>query len=284
VTKHLAKFSLLVNTCESYSDTWNPFFLHLKKYWPQNSLSICFNSESSCPRFYDYDIYSPRSYSRSNGQYWGLRLLNALESIKGEFCISLYDDFFIEEPISLDAINSLLGIIEDNDDVACIYICLPDVSKFISTCFEGVVEIPKNIDYRLNSVPAIWRTSALKELTHKYDTPWSWEFFGSGRSDLSRFRFLSVENDLYKYSRSTGGAVHRGKWVNSVVERSLKEFNWIPDYEYRPLEGYSMDTKRMLRQRIDFYIHGFKVASCFTVLRVMMRRIVAKLTSGELLP
>ena len=40
-----SNFSILVNTTDSFSDCWNPFFKLFKKYWPNYGGKIYLNTE-----------------------------------------------------------------------------------------------------------------------------------------------------------------------------------------------------------------------------------------------
>ena len=93
---------------------------------------------------------------------------------------------------------------------------------------DKFIIINNSVPYRINTSPAIWRKSFLKELISEKDDPWSWEAFAHLKEFAKSKVILSISQDVlpaYNYSASEGGAIYRGKWVLSVVDPKLQKYN-----------------------------------------------------------
>ena len=270
---------IIVHTCDAYEDLWPPFLLHLENYWHNPHQKLVFNSDLKQPTSSIFNILPqpPHSAAHCDRLGWGQRLLRSLVLFDDELCIQLFDDFFLENHVDMSKVSQLTEYMRSDQSIACIFITKPDVDSFYQHNAHKLLEIPPYTNYRLNSAPAIWRKKALASFTHPSDTPWSWEFFGSLRADFSTYKFLSTEYDIYQYSNLTGGAVHRGRWVKEVTDKTTLLFDYNFDFAQRPLEPEScFNEPPSFLQRINFYLLGFKLNK-LDAFRILIRRLRSKI-------
>ena len=61
-----SKYTLLVNSCDSFSDCWDPFFILLKKKWENNNFPILLNTEFKTYKHEGLNIKTSRSHQMTN--------------------------------------------------------------------------------------------------------------------------------------------------------------------------------------------------------------------------
>ena len=102
--KHVSKnLTIIVNTCDDYSDVLSIFFKSFEKWWPDCPYPIVINTESK-----QYSsLYPATTYTyqlNSNKDDWGGRLLSTLSQIKTDFVLMTYDDYILEDKVEIEKI------------------------------------------------------------------------------------------------------------------------------------------------------------------------------------
>jgi hypothetical protein len=167
--------TIVINTCDAYSDVLKLFFAAINEYWPNNKYRIIINSEKKI-----YDEYNASTHTLSlNNPSWGLRLIKTLESVKTEFVLMVFDDFILENFVYQDEIDSALKLISINDDISVVYLMNTKLPHKNDAFQNKFIELIDECEFRLNSYPGLWRRQDLISYTGINDNPWAWELFGS---------------------------------------------------------------------------------------------------------
>ncbi len=268
------KITVIVNTCDAYSDLWKMFCLALNEYWPDRTIDIVINTEEKKTLGFKN---SNTSIHNSDSKFWGERLIETLNDIKTEYIVMLYDDFIIEESFDESVLHKILEWMENDSNISVFYLdnlkLKPVKGEAI---FEGFELIDFTSDYRLNSAPAVWKKCDLKLFTGKEDTPWAWEVFGTYRTQKTIKKFYQPQKKIYSFNGSKGGAIYRGKWVKDVVDKSYK-YDLDIDFTKR---GFSSDTefeKRSIYWKLMFIWVGYKMVG-FDVFKFIKKALKTKLS------
>jgi hypothetical protein len=247
-----SEVTILVNSCDSYSDVIPVFKCAFDEYWPENKLKMVVNRESSNILSY--------SNSKISNVKWGERLLDILDSIETEFVLMLFDDFILESLVDEGKVFNSLAVLRDDKNGAAFYLNAASVREHIDEPEEDYRILKKFADYKVNSVPAIWRVSYLKSITSNNDNPWGWEVFGTPRTWFTSLNFYSIssqKNNIFKYDYENGGAIYRGKWVEEVVAPKIKKYNISIDLNQRGLIKKNEPIKRNFLWKLNFIANGF---------------------------
>jgi len=284
--------TFLVNSCDSYEDVWQPFFLALKKYWIDFDYPIVLNTERKKFRFDNLNIECYGSLSVK----WGGRFLENLKKINTEYVVILFDDYLINNYVDISRVKDCLTLLHENSDAAVCY--LVDITGHKgadnSTKSTAVTEaaelmnggfqlIPCSQNYRLNSAPAIWRLADLIKFTSPDDTPWVWEFFGSARTYKTNKKFFCIEkgkSNIVSYVNDCGmgGAIHRGEWLVSALEFIEIDLGLqIKEKTIRPVKNSAENQPHSLRWKIKFLIDGFRAVG-FDAFIFLYRSIIKKVS------
>jgi len=268
------RVTIMVNSCDAYSDVLEMFFKAFQEYWPDNAFHIVVNTESSSLLKYNEDEKKVKP--------WGERLIDILNKIETEYVIVLFDDFILEDKVDSKKINAVLNILHDDDDSSVFYLNAACVSDHKSDPDNDYRLLKDNVDYRLNSVPSIWKKEDLIRFTKPIDNPWSWEVFGSYRTFNKSKNFYSASSqvkNIFNYNYKKGGAIYRGKWVNEVVESKINKYGLNIDLQQRGIVDFSEKVKRPLRWKIDFILLGFRSIG-FDMYKYVFRHFKSKFSKG----
>ena len=217
------ELTIVVNTCDDYSDVLEIFFQAFQKWWPDCPYPIVINTESK-----KYEALFPARVhvSRSSESYddWGARLISTLSEIESKFVLMVYDDFILEEKVDGNQIHKALLLLKSQDHAAVTYLINTSLPLMTSDDASVFAPVKDGVEYRLNSAPGIWRRQVLMNYTSPGDNPWGWEVFGTYRTwgdSLSYYSISHGQSDIFPYNYSKGGAIYRGKWVKEVVDKAI---------------------------------------------------------------
>lgn len=272
--------TILVNSCDAYEDLWQPFFVLFDHYWKNCPYNIILNTEHKKFDYEGLNIKSLNLLSQTDKDLWGKRLRETLKKIDTKYVISIFDDFFLEKDIDQELIEECIKRMDEDDKISVIYLMKLPCKSSDDSRFDNLELVGAKVNYRLNSAPAIWRKDKLLEYTGNKDTPWAWEFFGSartyGKKDL--FYCTKQENNIYCFKSELGGAIHRGKWVKSIIEPVIKEYNIDIDLSQRGIEDENKtEYKHSIGWNLKFLLTGFRMIN-FKVSIFLWRAIKKRIT------
>ena len=247
-----SEVTIVVNSCDAYSDVVKIFEIALKEYWPDNPFKVIINKESN--EILNY------SNKEKLSKTWGERLLDLLQKVNTPFTILVFDDFILEGIVDTNKIYSIINLLKDDIKSSVFYLNPICVKDHIDDITEDYRLLKDNIDYRLNSTPSVWKTKELIRYTDKIDNPWSWEVFGSYRTYNKNRNFYSSSSQAKKYfnyNDDKGGAIYRGKWVKEVIESKVLKYNLKIDLEERGILNLDEQFKRSFQWKVQFILLGF---------------------------
>lgn len=268
--------TIVVNSCDAYEDVRTLFFSAFKEYWADNVFPIVENYESlSCLGY---------SEDQKRSVTWGKRLLDVLACIESKYVILLFDDFILESKVDNKKINAAISVLDADPSSSVFYLNAASVAWHPDEPDEDYRRLKPNAEYRLNSVPAVWKKSDLMSFTGKEDNPWAWEVFGSYRTFGHAKSFYSTSSqskNIFNYDYRKGGAIYRGKWVKSVALPKIKKYGLAIDFSVRGCCDLDEDVGRSLMWKLGFLRTGWRMVG-FSVFRFILRAAIGKLKRGRL--
>lgn len=152
---------LLILSCDKYEPCWKPFFILLKKYYPNYPKTYLITETKKCSYCETINIKS---------SIWTERFREGLKQIEDNEILIMLDDFFIRKPVDEKRINN----IKMQDGVACynFEINYREAAKKLNNGWD----IQKNNQIYLTSTqPSLWRKDYLLSFLNKNMTPWEFE-------------------------------------------------------------------------------------------------------------
>ena len=232
------KTSIIISSCDLYSDCWLPMIHSFQKFWKDCPYEICIISN-----YEQLNEDGVRFIPVGEHKGFGSNMKKALELIDSDYIIFFLEDFFLKEKVNNFMINShLIHCVKNSVDFLKI-----DSSDII---FRDELRINNSIyclnpldkKYSLNAAIAIWNKSALKSLSIEGFSAWDFERKGI---DYIRKNNISIKSQTLFSSSFNGntikkihpaGAVTKGKWTIEGV-RFLKENNFNYLISKRKIEG-----------------------------------------------
>ena len=148
------KVTLLINSCDAYSDLWMPFFTLLKKYWSPMNLRIVLNTETIDYSFEGLNIDCVHPEHAEDP--YGKRMLNVLSNIETPYVIPLLDDFFLRSKVDFGKIGKIVKWMdEDNDIVYFNCDCTNVYEDWELDKYPGYRRMPYGCTYMLNMQAAV---------------------------------------------------------------------------------------------------------------------------------
>ena len=245
--KELENLTILVNSCDAYSDLWDPFFKLFKKYGGElTNCQIILNADSKQYSYPGLNIICPNNFSTP--QPWGKRVKNCLKNIKTKYVLCILDDYFLQRECDTSVIIDCINWLNNNENIGAFNLLSLKNSEDESPTYHKFCYINNNSEYRLNSQVCVWRKDIFDFSLISEESPWDWETFGNKRNAvlLSNVDFYCIsekypEPYFYnsefcnkKYSPDVvRNAVIRGKWDLNCIEKCFKENNINIDYNKR---------------------------------------------------
>ena len=151
--------SILVNSCDKYSELWKPFEYYLLKHWPSlkdhNNLPIYFISNNKFP-----DSTRFTSIRIKNETSWSDTFLAALNNVKTDYVLILLEDYVFYKDVNEARLQEVFDKMQQLD-ASYMQIALDDKRE----TGPDVIGI-KGMRYSSKHEP--WRTSLQACISFKY--------------------------------------------------------------------------------------------------------------------
>lgn len=166
------QMTMLILSCDNYSDLWDGHVHLLEKYWHDRSIKTIIVTDKSTEKTYD-DI---SVFVAGENVEWSDRLKLALEQVTTEFVFVTLDDYFLTAPVSNEKIEALISIMkEDQYDYVRLYIH-PQCPKSAKVeCYSNFYTIDTSVRYSVNLFPGIWKKSFLEKTVAEPRNIWKYE-------------------------------------------------------------------------------------------------------------
>lgn len=241
------KCTVLINSCDSFSDVWELFFKSFKINWPDCKFPIVLNTES---KIYKNDI-NVKTINFTHGFFnnsWGKRLKSVLRQIKTPYIIPILDDFVLRNIFKgNNLIEQCIDWLEKNDNIGAFYLHRhPNVINK-STEFYRFGKMPDKCEYKLTTAFGVWRKDFLYKTILGIESPWEWEVNRTKRAWRYKEKIYALlEDDPPLFDFPFGGVIWRGLWHTEAIDLA-KKYNVQIDFTVRGM----MDVNDPYRLKLE---------------------------------
>lgn len=207
------QISVLINSCDSYSNIWISFFSIFWKYWPDCSYPIYLGTGKR--PYVDHRIQMVYS---GDDRVWASHTRNIINQIPTDYILMLLEDFFFYKPVDSSRVSECFYFLINQSGGYLRLKPFPKPDKKI-ICFPDIGEILPGAPYRTALQAAIWRKDVFLSLLKDGESAWDMECYGSRRSDRYLTGFYSTWKPVLNYE----AGVTMGKWLPWAVEQCHQE-------------------------------------------------------------
>lgn len=266
--------TLIVCSYDGYSDCWDPFFIQLKKYFPE-----AVNFEiilSTTAKDYSFEGLNIKVLKHGKDAPWGERLKKSLKKAKYDIVLPISEDYFLRSKVNFKWFSDFTKLMYKNDDIDHIRLLRYRVYwKAKASNFKCLERIDPICKHRFLLIPGLWRKQILDKYLKNYENVFMSEKISGFRSWIRKDGFYSItEKHVEKYGQLydtwNSGYVFKGKWVPWGIEFLDKE-NLNIDYTKRGiLINDEMEKTRMASKLAIFKdpISSFKSFSSVFLLLI----------------
>ena len=162
--------TLMIQTCDGYSDLWKPHLDFLTKNWPDCPFRRILVTDAPTDRVFP----GVEVFSAGEGCHMPARLEAVLPHVSSEYVLLTLDDYFPIRPISTEAISRLVDIMDTQGlDYLRLFPMPPAFRPWQGR--RGLFRIPLNTDYAVNLYPGLWRRSFLEATLPGPEDIWAYE-------------------------------------------------------------------------------------------------------------
>lgn len=200
--------SILVPSCDAYSDVW-PVFLHgFRTHWPDCPFPVYFGTNEI--GFVDGRVTAITS---AQGLVWSNRLLDYLYRVQSKYILLLLEDFILRRNVNSESVLSAVQFCEDHA-AACVRLVPrppPATRRNVQGRFS---EIYTGESYRISTQAAVWRREYLLQLLRKDESIWDFEMRGTVRSSDLAGSVWSVDRPILPYEGLLAHhVIEKGRWI-----------------------------------------------------------------------
>lgn len=214
------KIAVVVSSCDSFSECWEPFVKSLDTYW------------EDCP----WDIFIVSNYESIQSDRvkfirvgadkgWASNLKLALMQVRSEYVIYLQEDYFLTGPVNSGVLSDHIDYCEINK-IDYLRLFGPFFDSF-SVPGSPYSVSPKSKPYRLSLRNSIWKRSSLERLLIDGYSGWDFEWKIEKYIEVNKISIKSyvLQSEFYPsmaIPTLEHTAVHKGMWTRQGYNFLLK--------------------------------------------------------------
>jgi hypothetical protein len=237
-------YTVLVNSCDSFEDCWHPFFLLLRRYWPECTAPLLLVTETKDWNQDGLDVRCAKVQRAGEGRLtWSECLIRSLDQVQTPLVLYFQDDYFLHRRVRADLVERAVAHMMAHQEVKHIGLTKHgSAGPYLPTNSNWLQLIRRDARYRISTQAGLWRVETLRSYLRSEENGWMFEIFGTWRAATRNDTFLCVDHDARK-----GGAaidylhtgIIKGKWLREIqdvfesngihVDYSLRSF-YVPKH------------------------------------------------------
>ncbi len=202
--------SILIVSCDKYSDLWKPFFSLYWSFWKDNIFETYLGSN-----YLRFDDSRIKMLTIGQDKSWSHGLLRMLESIDTKYVIVLLEDFFLRSPMNTSDILKCIDILKELNGQMLRLIPRTGPDKAV-TGYPLIGYIKPSSAFRVSTQGTLWRKTALQHLLRDNESIWEFEINGTERSRKYNHGYYCVWKPVLTYEHHV---IERGKWFRKEAKR-----------------------------------------------------------------
>ncbi len=217
----LHDLSIIIPSCDKYSELWEPNLKFLLKSWPNIQNKHAFIPIYLMSNFKEYK--DPRVINIRLGEdiSWSDNFIKALDSVKTKYLLIILEDYIIDKPVNEERLIQIMHLMESTEAAYAELSLDPALAGGIEEPkLPGIVVKSRVAESRTSLQASLWNVNDLKKILEPNESAWDFEIISSIRSRLLTNKFYLVTKDpVFQYLN----AAEKGKLRRSVINYINKQ-------------------------------------------------------------
>ncbi len=226
--------TIIVSSCDKYSEFWEPFGVLLFRYWPSlktynKHVPILFIANKK-----PFAFPGIQTIQTGEDGGWSRNMLKALAQVKTKYVLYLQEDYFLSEPVNEKYLYYLIQKMKELD------IAYVEVNnggsykeKYPYAPVRGTDIKGKHTEFRASLQASLWNKDIFEWLIKPQENAWDFEANASIRSEGLRNPFLVTTPGYYPLTFIN--ACHVGFW-------NIHAINFLKNQHIPVQVGMPVDT------------------------------------------
>jgi hypothetical protein len=252
--------TVIVNSTDSFSDCWDPFFALFAAYWPDCPYQLVLNTELKDFRYSGLNVRASRvGASQVPGSAgWSESLIRCLSYLDTDYILYLQEDYFLNARVDQRLISEYADIIAREQYSHIRLMELPSNEAYSPhPQYPLIWGLPQRAVYRISLQAGLWSRKQLLSYLRPGESGWQFERWGTRRAQATPDSFFC--QNLDDFNRS-------GRYVIPYMPTGLIHGKW-----YEPAVVDLFDRHRL---NMDYSVRGFWRPSPYQRLVQTGRRVV----------
>lgn len=166
------KMTMLILSCELFSDLWDAHVKQLETYWPGRQMDTYIVTDAEHP----VDFEHVKVMATGAGLEFSQRLAIALDEIDTEYVLITLDDYFLRKPVSSEQIAGLVSMMDaEKLDYLRLFKHPQKARGERLKDYRKVFWIKTEQGYSVNLYSGIWRRDFMRQTVRDIRDPWRFE-------------------------------------------------------------------------------------------------------------
>lgn len=199
------KCSILISSCDSYSDLWLPFCKTLERHWPDRGMDTFILSETKTAEIKHVQFINSGVVKND----WSRNLEHALQSVQTKYVCLMLEDFFLRSDVDQSVFQDVIKFADSHDADMVRLLKKPTLHEQAFMQNNIALKISMHAPYRVSCQASLWRRTSLIQLVKAGESAWEFERYGSERSVELGFEHYTCKATVLPYFHHV---VERGRW------------------------------------------------------------------------
>lgn len=214
------KLTLVINSCQSFSDLWPAHMWFLDQYWPKRGMATLLVTDD----FTDQHFDAVQTVCTGSGKEYPQRMKEALPKITTEYVLLTLDDYFLVNSVNEEKLERLIGIM-DRENIDYIRLFPEPISHKKYKDYPNLYQIDLNTSYAVNLYQGIWRRSFIESTLGGIQNIWQYEVSLTETARKTNARCVMSTGSEFE----TLDVIRKGKILHKAYRYLAKEGIYLPE-------------------------------------------------------